>query len=136
MPYGPCFELLTFDALGHSWKRGVLNALVETLIAADRGYLRDYPNTPHLYRSGVVYEFNRDRWQDIPSCLMRKTGDCKDLSAWLIAWYREHGEPEASPDVTVRTERDMTIYHIRVRRKDGSIEDPSRVLGMGRRIVA
>jgi hypothetical protein len=135
VPYGPCFELSTFELLDHPWKRGILTYLVEVLITADRGYLRDYPNTPALYQAGVRYFFNRDRWQDIPACLARRTGDCKDLSAWRIAELREHGEA-ANVDVQVRQQGNLTIYHIRVIRGDGSIEDPSRILGMGQRIVA
>lgn len=135
MPYSPCFELSTFEALDHPWKRGILTSLVETLIIADRAYLRDYPNTPPLYQAGVRYLFNRDRWQDIPSCIQRRTGDCKDLSAWRIAELREHGEA-ANVDVQVRQEGGLTIYHIRVVRGNGIIEDPSRILGMGARIVA
>jgi hypothetical protein len=135
VPYTPSFELSTFESLPHPWKRGILGSAVETLILADRAYLRYYPGTPTLYTAGVKYEFNRDRWQDIPSTLARRTGDCKDLSAWRIAELREWGEP-AEVDITVRQQGGMTIYHIRVRRSDGSIEDPSRILGMGARIVA
>jgi hypothetical protein len=151
VPYSPQFELSTFEALDPSWKRGILGGLVEVLVRADRAYLRSYPATPPLYRSGVHYVFNRDRWQDIPTTLARREGDCKDFSAWRIAEYRREGIP-AAVDVTVRTTttkegQKFTIYHVRVRlprglahvipawaraKDDHHVEDPSRALGMGR----
>jgi hypothetical protein len=134
MPYTPRLELRTFDELSHAWRRGILGALVEAIILADRAFLRDHPETPPLYQAGVRYLFNRDTWLDIPSVLARGSGDCKDFVAWRCAELRRDGIM-ATPDVTVRTEDRpsgrITIYHVRVRFPNGMLEDPSRMLGMG-----
>lgn len=141
MPYAPQFDLSTFDALGPEWKRGILGVLVESLVMADRAYLRDYPHTPGIYDAGVRYFFNRDQWKDIPSILRDGTGDCKDFTAWRVAELRNQGI-KAAPYVTDRLiyapDRAVTMYHVLVRipiaMPDGSIEwrleDPSRMLGM------
>jgi hypothetical protein len=133
MPYCPKFELATFDALGPSWKRGILGALVEALVMADRAYLRDYPDTPSLYDAGIPYVFNKDRWQDIPTMLVRREGDCKDFTAWRVAELRQHGI-KASVHVTDRLisspDGRLTMYHVLVRLPGGLLEDPSAMLGM------
>lgn len=133
MPYCPRFELRAFDVLDPAWKRGVLGALVESLVMADRAYLRDFPNTPPLYQAGVKYVFNRDRWQDIPTVIAYGEGDCKDFTAWRVAELRQHGI-RAAVHVTERKifgpDGRTHMYHVLVRFPDGSIEDPSRMLGM------
>lgn len=133
MPYCPRFELDAFDVLGDSWKRGILGALVEALVMADRAYLRDNPQTPSLYDLGIRYVFNRDRWQDIPTMLRMGEGDCKDFTAMRVAELRTMGV-KASVDVTSRLilgpDGRTTMYHVRVRLPNGMIEDPSRMLGM------
>lgn len=61
--------------------------------------------------------------------------NCEDLACYRVAELRHrHGEP-AQPYVTsklVKSKRygTFTLYHIRVQRADGSIEDPSKILGM------
>lgn len=133
MPYQPRFELDVFDVLDPAWKRGVLGALVEALVLADRAYLRDNPRTPSLYDLGVRYVFNQDRWQDIPAIIRWGEGDCKDFTAMRVAELRASGI-RAAVDVTDRLitgpDGRTTMYHVRVRFPDGRIEDPSRMLGM------
>jgi hypothetical protein len=141
MSYAPQFDLSTFDLLGPEWKRGILGCLVESLVMANRAYLRDFPATPSIYDAGVTYVFNRDQWKDIPSILRDRTGDCKDFTAWRVAELRRHGI-KAAPYVTDRLiqtpDKSVVMYHVLVRipvmNLDGSIswrlEDPSRMLGM------
>lgn len=133
MPYCPGFELRAFDVLDPAWKRGVLGALVEALVMADRAFLRDFPFTPPLYQAGVHYEFNRDRWQDIPTVIARGEGDCKDFTAWRVAELRQKGI-RAAVHVTEREifgpDGKTHMYHVLVRLPNGQLEDPSRILGM------
>jgi hypothetical protein len=133
VPYAPRFVLRSFDILPEHTKIGVLETLVEALVAANMAFLEAFPRTPLLYESGVRYleePRGRDDWQDIPETLARdKTGDCEDLAAWRIAELRFRGEA-ANPAIRASLIRGVLTYHVRVRRSDGSIEDPSRKLGM------
>jgi len=133
VPYSPRFVLRSFDLLPERIKIGVLESMVEALVAANMAYLEAYPRTPLLYESGVRYleePRGRDDWQDIPETIRRdRTGDCEDLAAWRIAELRFRGEA-ARPSVRASVIRGVLTYHIRVQRADGQIEDPSRQLGM------
>jgi hypothetical protein len=134
--YAPLFQLRAFDVIDNGAKGRVLELLLEALIAADIEYLRVCPSTPSLYDSGVVYEEEpgeRDNWQDIPETLGLGNGDCEDLGCWRIAELRFRAEERATPFITWREVGDRTVYHIAVRRSDGTVEDPSRLLGMGMR---
>jgi len=102
---------------------------VETLVSRNRHFLRSYPKTPSLYVSGIRYRANPDGWRDLPSLLRDRTGDCKELVAWRIAELREKGE-DARVHVLLREPNDT--HHVKIRRGDGSLEDPSRLLGLDR----
>jgi len=109
----------------------VLRILLETLISLNLEFLAHH-SVPALYQSGVVYGRTRV-WEPIPALYQRRYGDCKSLSAALIAEYRRAGK-EAYP--VFRWERSHrnpgdTNYHILVQTAEG-FEDPSKVLGMGR----
>lgn len=86
---------------------------------------------PMLYRSGVRYRREdpavREEWRTVPEVLARGVGDCEDLACWRAAELCLQGEP-ACPYI-YRTKSGG--WHVVVRRGDGSLEDPSRVLGMG-----
>lgn len=85
---------------------------------------------PRLYRAGVVYRRERpDRWATADIVMARGFGDCEDLAAWRAAELRMAGE-NAIADVRQVAPRK---WHAVVVRADGTIEDPSRKLGMGRR---
>lgn len=87
---------------------------------------------PPLYKSGVKYHRQNPkacayRW---PSDVnKRRNGDCKQLVLWRAGELLNAGEP-----VTFRVmwlnHRDGFQAHILIRRKDGSWEDPSFILGM------
>src|SRR5712672_3536337 len=66
-----------------------LRTLLETLISLNRAFLRKHA-APSLYESGVFYG-RTQVWDTIPALYQRKFGDCKSLSAALIAQYREAG---------------------------------------------
>lgn len=117
----------------------VLRLFLENLIAINRVYLRRNPKTPPLYKAGVVYH-RTNVWDSIPDLYVRRKGDCKSLTAALIAQLRERGIA-ASPEFRFlrNPQSGRTEYHILAnrdtksgifgRRKMGR-EDPSRVLGM------
>lgn len=110
-----------------------LTAALAGLTAFNAAWLATHPSAPSLYESGVRYERERrgaEDWQTLPDLLASKRGDCEDLSSARAAELQVSGEdPDAEAFAThVRP----GLWHIRVRRGDGTIEDPSRVLGMGK----
>ncbi len=136
--YDPRFILNSFDTLPPPAKITILRGMLDALILADLLWFQANANTPGVYDTPLQYqaeEIGRDDWRDIPSVLEHKGGDCEDLACYRVAELRHrHGEP-AQPYVTstlVRSKRYgvFTLYHIRVKRADGSIEDPSKILGM------
>jgi hypothetical protein len=97
--------------------------------AADlRAAARAGRRLPAIYESGVRY-IRRDageRWQTPTETMRRGGGDCEDLATWRAAELRLHGEPARV--IVYRSA--PGVLHAVVRRGDGSIEDPSRRLGM------
>lgn len=102
------------------------------LLAKDEAYLRENPQTPLLIDSGVRYEREppgQELWLTIPWVRLMGHGDCEDLACWRAAELRVRGE-DARPFHTLRYTPKGRLYHIRVKRADGTIEDPSAALGM------
>lgn len=100
---------------------------------------------PRIYESGI--EFRPEPWQgkfeEFADCLTvcrRGWGDCDDLVAWRVAELRVLGDPKlglspckATIKVYWREWFEGRGFHAEVRLPDGSVEDPSRFLGMGPR---
>lgn len=131
--YAPQFRLRSFDGLDLATRETVLRLMLEALIAANVAYLRANPQTPWLYASGVTYEEEDDEdddWNDIPETQRLRVGDCEDLSAWRIAELRVREQEAAIPRVTIEASGSRVLYHVSVKRADGRLEDPSRLLGM------
>ena len=136
----PRFVLKIFQG-DHDQKRSLraLFRLLETLVEIDLDYLRAYPETPALYDSGVTYkeqdgDLLQEDWHDVPSAIAAKKTDCKVLACWRVAELRQRGV-KARPYVLVQPRKlanGTTVYynHIQVEWPDGTIEDPSKVLGM------
>lgn len=64
-----------------------LQALLTALMHVDMLYLKAHPDVPLLYSSGVRYEEEppgQEDWQDIPTCLKLKVGDCLPLSTLVL----------------------------------------------------
>jgi len=131
--YRPTFELLSFETISFEDKIAILERMLEALIYANLTYLRVRPDTPKLYDSGVIYVTEpegQDEWQDIPTTLAKRSGDCEDLASYRVAELRMQGV-KAMPYVTgAKKANGFTLFHIRVRYPDGRIEDPSALLGM------
>lgn len=111
-----------------------LRVLLNALFTIDRLFLRSDPNAPRIYQSGVFYRaepVGQERWRDIPTIVREGWGDCEDLACWRAAELVEREGIAARPAYRWRRRPGLTIYHIVVRLPDGSIEDPSRQLGMG-----
>lgn len=119
-----------------------LSAALAFLTVIDCMQLLWHPRIPSLYRSGVRYQREDTKrcwaprnggcedWLTIREVLAQGLGDCEDLACWRAAELRVRaGEPATA--VAIRVPR--VGWHIVVRRADGSIEDPSKKLGMGRK---
>lgn len=109
--------------------RATFEAALLGLVAVNVALMRTRSQLPPLYASGVRYQRERgtERWQTCEQVFSARVGDCEDLAAWRVAELHQAGEVDAAPIVT-RTGR--KLWHVRVRRADGTIEDPSRILGM------
>jgi hypothetical protein len=131
--YAPHFKLRAFDTLTDDAKITALVQLLEALTGVNEAWLREHPYAPYLYAAGVRYEEEppgREDWQDIPETLLLRTGDCEDLGCWRVAELRVRANEHAVPFVKKSLAGPRTVYHVAVRRADGRLEDPSRILGM------
>lgn len=109
-----------------------LRVCLATLFGLDRLALQS-GRFPRIYDAGVRYQREdprrREEWRTIPEVLARGEGDCEDLAAWRAAELVASGEDPRARPVLRRT---GTGWHVVVARGDGSVEDPSRILGMGK----
>lgn len=105
-----------------------LEALLEGLVRLNLTQLRR-GLCPPIYQSGVRYQREppgREDWQTALECYQRQRADCEDLAAYLAASYRLVGV-EASCHVYQAA---PGLKHVVCRLPDGTIEDPSKKLGM------
>lgn len=113
-------ELVAY-LLGHA-----LTAYVDMYQAAREG--RPFPL---LYEAGVKYVREppgSEVWMIARGIQAARGGDCEDLCAgWRVPELWMLGETKARPYVR---RVNPQLRHILVERADGSIEDPSLVLGM------
>jgi hypothetical protein len=124
----------------------LIEALLEGLIATNMEML-DGGAFPPLYEAGVQYQREprgSEDWQTCERTMRRGVGDCEDLTGWRVAELRRAGERGARPFVRPargigagvggrrRRRRGRRKWHVLVERADGSFEDPSLILGMGR----
>lgn len=118
--------------------RGGVELSLAALVAWDTMWLRLQrelgQQIPPLYASGVRYArdgIGYERWKSIPVAMRDGTGDCKVLAAWRVAELRvSEVDRGATPLVVEAGGPYSRQWHVVVRRSDGSIEDPSLVLGM------
>lgn len=105
---------------------------------------------PRLYESGVIYEEEppgQEDWLDIPSLYQARKGDCEDLGCALSAERRVYDGIQSIPYIRHKfvpsselilsgypkknIPRDgIFLVHILSMMPDGSLEDPSKMLGM------
>lgn len=102
--------------------------------------LNRVPRLYDLRRQGLVefdQEPNAGKYEEFasaPLVIARGWGDCDDLCAYRVAELLETGEPARLRIYCKETADDIKLYHVQVRRADGTIEDPSRICGMGRNV--
>lgn len=84
---------------------------------------------PSIYAGGVKYQREQsEEWRNVEEVLGSGWGDCEDLAAARVGELRASGDQ--AHVIVRRTGPKMT--HALVQRGNGTIEDPSRRLGMGR----
>lgn len=129
------------DKIGALATTRFVAALVSSLYEADLAYLRLYPGTPPLLRSGVRYQKQAalspvDRlWYDIPTALREGVIDCKGAAAWYAAEETVRGR--LTVPFVVWSDRDMSdgterrMFHVVVRdERTRVLRDPSIAIGM------
>lgn len=115
----------------------IVHKLIELMISANREYIR-CKGAPLIYESGVVYRREppgREEFKSIPVILRTGHADCEDLAAWRVAELREQGEPAR---IVIKKwvlpskipGEPFYQYHVLLIRQDGTLEDPSAILGM------
>lgn len=123
---------------------GFAERILEVIVDNNRYLMRRYPKrVPPIYQSGV--RFRPEPWAGanplgvaieqfcpFPQLLERGWADCAQLSPWLVAERREHGDPRARLRFYCRTvgegpER-RRFFHVETRDGSGRIQDPSRLL--------
>lgn len=92
---------------------------------------------PRLYASGIRYQREKclsvavpescERFLTAEQVLQEGVGDCDDLSSYRAAELIHTREDPRARAIVVRT---GVGYHAIVMRGDGTVEDPSEVLGM------
>ncbi len=119
---------------GEEYSIGAAEAVLQGLAEANALAITLY-NLPRLYSSGVRYvrerRGKRENWQGIQGVLRSKKADCDDLSAARVGELIATGEDPLARVYIYRT--GPRTLHAVVRRGNGKIEDPSRILGMGAR---
>lgn len=112
----------------------MLDILLDALTRIDMVWLLRHPETPGVYQSGVRYQEEppgAEDWADIPTCLALGWADCEDLACWRAAELRVRHGVEAKAFAECQMQPDGSrLYHIMVSLPDGSVECPSRELGM------
>ncbi len=104
----------------------LLELVLRAFVVINQRLLQLCPSVPPLYRSGVRYQLDR-QWYLLPTALLRRRGDCKHLVPWRLAELHQAGETDADLRICWMG---RTMMHVYILRADGSIEDPSVVLGM------
>jgi hypothetical protein len=107
-----------------------LQTLLNCLSAINLIYLQFRPGCiPSLYESGTIYD-RTQIWDSIPALYRRGFGDCKSLTAALVAEYAAQGI-KSRPVFRWMVDKadNQTNYHILVQTSQG-FEDPSKVCGM------
>ncbi len=106
-----------------------LRAALEELCAYNEAYLSLQPKLPDIYKTKVYYKSEppgEERWLTYPVLLSTGFGDCEDLACARVGKLRQMGEKKAKPHLYHKG----NLWHVMLKRADGSIEDPSAALGM------
>lgn len=131
----PILDINLFQYPGKKGERYSIEAaeqVLQGLAKANAAAWRLYPHMPRLYQSGTRYQRElsgtREHWKSYPVILKTKRADCDDLSAARVGELIAFGEDPGAKVHIYRTS--PKTLHAVVLRSDGTIEDPSRILGM------
>jgi hypothetical protein len=129
------FQGLSDQELSFRFMARKMDTLIETNIDEMLGYV-----IPTLYSSGITYEHTITEgderydanWKDCIQCIVTKKANCKSLVAYRIAELRLNGfKASYSLIQKINDDEDQTQdWHVQVRHADGTLEDPSALLGM------
>ena len=93
---------------------------------------------PDIRQTRMHYQeepLGQEDWKDIPTCLQDGIADCEDLACWRAAELTVRHGIQARPFFSYKVRPNGSyLYHIKVKYPDGTEEDPSRKLGMGRHL--
>lgn len=114
---------------------------LDAVVSLNCQTLEKFPRAPRLYSGHPTIVFQPepqgyDSIVDLCEVIRKGHGDCAHLAAWRKAELQvRDGEPEASLRITwlVKTPRPglrKRLFHVQITRADGSVEDPSVMLGM------
>ena len=124
----------------------VARGFLKGVVAVNRMLIRSGKLKP-MYRSGVRYRREPDGEESFVDALTtqrRGFGDCAHLAAWRVAELQEalaaairNGNVKNTsklrwPSLRLYMRPASRSVHVQVRHSDGRIEDPSRLLGMGK----
>lgn len=113
-----------------------VRCLLQALVMVNRITLKSDKTIPPLYKAGVRYESEptgEETFRDVTVVNHLKHGDCAHLAAWRVAELQNAGENATLRIAWKVTRRGKRLFHVQVRRADGRIEDPSALLGMGKK---
>jgi hypothetical protein len=131
--FAPRFVIADFDGERNPRaSKAYLRILCDALVSLNLIYLQDHPATPSLYETGIRYVRDPvpvEDWQTIPELLYRGCGDCKSLACYRVAELLRQGV-KAIVQFRWRGNGNRATFHIQVQLPDGTIEDPSKILGM------
>ena len=111
---------------------------IRALVGANCDYIRRI-SVPLLYDSGCRFiaenqPFVLNCWHNIPRVLELGGSHCVGLTAWRVAELRMKFHEDALPFILDFEEQvagvSLQEFHFVVKRANGQIEDPSRLLGM------
>lgn len=114
----------------------VLNAALEAVTRLDESLLKDgsVPTAKEAIKNGVKWApepFSSEHFDHAGLVTRRGQGDCDDLAPYHAASLRHTGEDPEAKAIVRRSGPHR--WHAIVQRSDGSIDDPSRWAGMGKR---
>lgn len=132
---GPTLGMRVVIGIPRPLSRRAMNHALEALTRINCDWLRENPQAPDLYSSGVRYAVEPtgyELWDPTALLLARGAGDCDDLACARAAELRvREGDRGARADCYPSAIRNgRRTWHAIVVRGDGTIEDPSARLGM------
>lgn len=117
------------------WRDPALSLLLAMLTRWNR-FVMKRTTVPPLYEAGVRYiredyeSVHPEDWLDCLEVLSQGGGDCEDLACYRAAELQLRGERARAVWHRRSLGNGRTLLHIFVERGDGTLEDPSRLLGM------